>query len=73
MTICRCVQVVEVEPSGWGESPPLPALSSLDLLAAVQRGVLPRVRELLEQDAGAAARPDGDGLTLLHWAAINDR
>ena len=68
-----CLQVVEVEPYGWGEPPPPPDLSSLGLLAAVQQGVLHRVVELLEQDTGAAARPDGDGLTLLHWAAINDR
>lgn len=46
--------------------------SQWDIIKATQYGILERCKELVE--AGYDVRtPDGDNITLLHWAAINCR
>lgn len=46
--------------------------SEFDFVKAVQFGATERVRELVE--AGHDVNlPDGDTVTMLHWAAINNR
>lgn len=46
--------------------------STWDIVKATQYGILPRCKELVE--AGYDIRtPDGENITLLHWAAINNR
>ncbi|XP_040265727.1 palmitoyltransferase ZDHHC13 [Bufo bufo] len=46
--------------------------SSWDIVKATQHGLLDRCRELIE--AGYDVRqPDSENVTLLHWAAINNR
>ena len=41
-TIEICSQIIESEPSGWGEPPPVVDQNTLDLVPAVQRGALER-------------------------------
>ncbi|XP_053304974.1 palmitoyltransferase ZDHHC13 [Spea bombifrons] len=49
-----------------------PDYRSWDIVKATQHGLLDRCRELVE--AGYDVRqPDGENVTLLHWAAINNR
>lgn len=46
--------------------------STWDIVKATQYGILPRCKELVE--AGFDIRtPDNENITLLHWAAINNR
>lgn len=45
----------------------------LNIVRAVQYGVLERVRELLEQQGIDPNKPDEENVYLLHWAAINNR
>ena len=52
---------------------PAVAEESLDLVAAVQRGAVARVRQLLDSGAEAADTADSAGVSLLHWAAINNQ
>ena len=44
--VCRSFpsicQIIESEPSGWGEPPPVVDQNTLDLVPAVQRGALER-------------------------------
>lgn len=40
---------------------------------AVQRGLLIRVRQLVEEEGVDVRKPDHEDVTLLHWAAINNR
>lgn len=57
------------------ELPPPPAVGDyggFDIVKATQYGAVARVKELVE--AGwDVNRPDGETVTLLHWAAINNR
>lgn len=46
--------------------------SGFDIVKAVQYGALDRVRELIE-DGHEVNIPDSETVTLLHWAAINNR
>lgn len=46
--------------------------SQFDIVKATQYGALDRVKELLEQDYDINYR-DSENVTLLHWAAINNR
>lgn len=46
--------------------------SEFDIVKAVQYGAISRVRELVEGGADVNL-PDSDTITLLHWAAINNR
>lgn len=46
--------------------------SGFDIVKATQYGAIARVRELV--DSGwDVNQPDGETVTLLHWAAINNR
>ena len=42
LTIEICSQIIESEPSGWGEPPTVVDQNTLDLVPAVQRGALER-------------------------------
>ncbi|XP_014218874.1 palmitoyltransferase Hip14 isoform X3 [Copidosoma floridanum] len=46
--------------------------SSFDIVRATQFGALDRVKELVEAGADVN-KPDSETVTLLHWAAINNR
>ncbi|XP_028041893.1 palmitoyltransferase Hip14 [Bombyx mandarina] len=65
----------EREPPEPREPPPPPTerdYSGYDIVKATQYGAFVRVKELVE--AGwDVNRPDGETVTLLHWAAINNR
>ena len=43
-----CIQIIETEPTGWGEPPPNVDHNTLDLVPAVQRGALERLSGGLE-------------------------
>ena len=47
--------------------------SSFNLVEAAQYGVLERCRELVERGKADVMKPDTEGITCLHWAAINNR
>ena len=47
--------------------------SSFTLVEAAQYGVLERCRELVERGKADVTKPDSEGITCLHWAAINNR
>jgi len=47
--------------------------SSSTLVEASQYGVLQRCIELVEQENVSVVEGDGEGITVLHWAAINNR
>lgn len=52
--------------------PPVDDYSGFDIVKATQYGAIGRVRELIE--AGwDVNQPDSETVTLLHWAAINNR
>jgi palmitoyltransferase ZDHHC13/17 len=46
--------------------------SSFDIVKAVQYGALDRVKEIVEEGYNVNL-PDNETVTLLHWAAINNR
>ncbi|KAJ8667909.1 hypothetical protein QAD02_009572 [Eretmocerus hayati] len=50
----------------------LPDCSNFDIVQATQYGALERVKELVEAGADVN-QPDAETVTLLHWAAINNR
>ncbi|TPX68186.1 hypothetical protein SpCBS45565_g03262 [Spizellomyces sp. 'palustris'] len=50
---------------------PLVNLQDLDLFQASQRGILQRVRDLIESGAARVTDRDSGNCTALHWAAIN--
>ncbi|XP_018410557.1 PREDICTED: palmitoyltransferase ZDHHC13 [Nanorana parkeri] len=52
--------------------PVLEDYSNWDIVKATQHGLLDRCRELVEADYDVR-QPDGENVTLLHWAAINNR
>ncbi|XP_072047738.1 palmitoyltransferase ZDHHC17-like [Amphiura filiformis] len=56
------------------ESKPLtgPDTSNFDIVKATQYGAVERVKELVE-DGYDVREPDNENVTLLHWAAINNR
>jgi len=47
--------------------------SSFNLVEASQYGVLQRCIELVENENVSVVDGDGEGITVLHWAAINNR
>ncbi|XP_037297457.1 palmitoyltransferase Hip14-like [Manduca sexta] len=65
----------ERDPPAPRDPPPPPLerdYSGFDIVKATQYGAFTRVKELVE--AGwDVNRPDGETVTLLHWAAINNR
>lgn len=66
--------VAEPPPPRCDTAPPPPDLdySEFDIVKATQYGAIARVKELV--DAGwDVNRPDAETVTLLHWAAINNR
>ena len=48
-------------------------LSSCNLVEASQYGILQRCIELVEQENISVVDGDEEGITVLHWAAINNR
>ncbi|KMQ92184.1 palmitoyltransferase zdhhc17 [Lasius niger] len=63
------------DPSSLHQEPAKPAAqdcSSFDIVRATQYGALDRVTELVEAGADVN-QPDSETVTLLHWAAINNR
>lgn len=47
--------------------------SQYSLVEAAQYGVLERCRELIEKEGNKVTQADAEGITVLHWAAINNR
>ena len=47
--------------------------SSYNLVEASQYGVLQRCIELVERENISVVNGDEEGITVLHWAAINNR
>ena len=47
--------------------------SSCSLIEASQYGILQRCIELVEQENVSVVDGDEEGITVLHWAAINNR
>ncbi|XP_011694791.1 PREDICTED: palmitoyltransferase ZDHHC17 isoform X1 [Wasmannia auropunctata] len=63
------------DPSSLHQEPVRPATqdcSSFDIVRATQYGALERVTQLVEAGADVN-QPDSETVTLLHWAAINNR
>lgn len=48
-------------------------LSSCNLVEASQYGILQRCIELVERENVSVVNGDEEGITVLHWAAINNR
>ena len=68
--------VVDREPAGGDKDAATETKldpTQLDVVRAVQLGVFSRARQLVFQDAGLVRKADGKGITLLHWAAVNNR
>ncbi|ODQ53541.1 ankyrin, partial [Saitoella complicata NRRL Y-17804] len=53
------------------QTPPLPADDN-DIWVAAQRDDLTRIQHLLDTGLASATSSDSQGITPLHWAAIND-
>lgn len=55
--------------------PPAPRRdpSSFNLVEAAQYGVLRRCIELVEEQGASVTQGDDEDITVLHWAAINNR
>ena len=47
--------------------------TQFDIVKAVQHGILDRVRQLVDNGNADVKQPDSENVTLLHWAAINNR
>ncbi|CAF3361176.1 unnamed protein product [Rotaria socialis] len=62
-----------VEGANMVIDPPIPDPYTADLVSAVQYGYYDRVVELIEPEPNLASTSVNDGITLLHWAAINNR
>ena len=59
-------------PPGWVEQPGPEEFKTFDIVRATQYGVFDRVKELI--DAGYDVNTmDRENVSLLHWAAINNR
>lgn len=44
-----------------------------DIIKATQYGIFERVKQIVEKDGYDVRKPDSDNITVLHWAAINNR
>ncbi|CAF3490537.1 unnamed protein product [Adineta steineri] len=62
-----------VEPPTIISSAPVPESHTADLVSAVQFGYYDRVVELIEPAPYLASTPVAGNITLLHWAALNNR
>ncbi|CAF3408369.1 unnamed protein product [Rotaria sp. Silwood1] len=62
-----------VESSTVINNTPIPDKNTADLVTAVQYGFYDRVTELIEVNPQLVTTPLDDNITLLHWAAINNR
>lgn len=63
-----------VPPSKSPISPPQPIdFSTYDIIKATQYGNLDRVKYLVDNEGADVRKPDSENVTLLHWAAINNR
>lgn len=47
--------------------------NSFDIVKATQYGIFSRVKQLVEEDGYGVNERDAENVTLLHWAAINNR
>ena len=47
--------------------------STWDIVKATQYGIFDRCREIVERDGFDVRKPDDQNITVLHWAAINNR
>ena len=47
--------------------------STFSLVEAAQYGILERCRHLVENEGADVMKGDAEGITALHWAAINNR
>ena len=47
--------------------------STWDIVKATQYGIFDRCKEIIERDGFDVRKPDKDNITVLHWAAINNR
>lgn len=69
---CGAAQHEREEPARAPQPPPERDYSGFDIVKATQYGAFARVKELVE--AGwDVNQPDHETVTLLHWAAINNR
>lgn len=70
-----CAEQDHVDPLISSEPSSLPVeldYSGFDIVKATQYGAISRVRELVDSGWNVN-QPDGETVTLLHWAAINNR
>ncbi|KAI9005202.1 ankyrin repeat-containing domain protein [Gaertneriomyces semiglobifer] len=65
-------QLMSKQESSSAANGPGPGSEELGLHAASQRGDLIRIKELIESGQAHATDKDGEGITALHWAAINN-
>ena len=66
--VIRCSKYVSEHVTTMTET-----LSSCNLVEASQYGILQRCIELVEQENVSVVNGDEEGITVLHWAAINNR
>ena len=59
-------------PPGWQEEPTAEDFKTFDIIRATQYGVFDRVKELIEGGYEVNTM-DRENVSLLHWAAINNR
>ncbi|XP_074660253.1 palmitoyltransferase ZDHHC17-like [Tubulanus polymorphus] len=59
-------------PPGGPQDPSLEEIKNFDIVRATQYGVIERVQELVDSGQNVN-EPDAENVTLLHWAAINNR
>ncbi len=50
-----------------------PDASTFDIVKATQYGAFDRVRQIIQEEGRDVTTPDDENVTLLHWAAINNR
>ena len=67
-------------PQNLIDKPPAPATQPIsqecrnyDIVRATQFGVLERCMQLVESGQADVNQPDAENVTVLHWAAINNR
>ena len=64
---------VNTEPKNQDQGPPKPDFATFDIVKATQYGALDRVRDLVTNEGYDVNKRDSENVSLLHWAAINNR